>query len=195
VLAEKLSLWEARLNVHYRTLCMASLLGHEATVTGMPVIGGCRVVCTQDGREDILFDETNERKAIRCLREYRFPEAEALLAAQWQEVSRQLSDPSWFRKSLATHYIIIPKVTSLRKVANSVDSLLLNANLQTELLRWFMTSLALPGFEQDAIVERWAQKRTPLLRDWAPYAFFCIKACSFFMWLRHTTFLAQALQI
>ena len=174
-LAEKLSLWEARLNVHYRTLCMASLLGHELALTGMPVIRGCRVVRAKDGGEDIFFDETNERKAIRCLREYRFLEAEALLAARWQEVSRQLSDPSWFRKSLATHYIIVPKVTSLRKVANSVDSLLLNANLQTELLRWFMTSLALPSSEQDAIIERWAQKRTPLLRDWAPYAFFCIR--------------------
>jgi len=180
VLTEKLSLWEARGNVHYRTLCMTSLLGHELAVTGMPVIGGCKVICATDGREDILFDETNERKAIRCLREYRFPEAEALLAAQWQEVLRQLSDPSWFRKSLATHYIIVPKVTSLRKVANSVDSLLLNANLQTELLRWFMTSLALPGAEQDAIIERWTQKRTPLLRDWAPYAFYCIKVMFIF---------------
>ncbi|MGD0016077.1 MAG: hypothetical protein ABSC38_00950, partial [Verrucomicrobiia bacterium] len=91
-LAEKLSLWEALLNVHYRTLCMASLLGHEVAVTGMPVIGGCRVVRAKDGGEDICFDETNERKAIRCLTEYRFPEAEALLAARWQELSQQLSD-------------------------------------------------------------------------------------------------------
>ena len=174
-LAEKLSLWESRLNVHYRALCMASLLGHEVAMTGMPVILGDRIVQPKDGREGIFPDETNERGAIRQLREQGFMEAELLLANHWREISQNLADPSWFRKSLAKQYIIIPKVTSIRGVPKSVDSILTNANLQTELLQWFTTLLALPAAEQDVVSKRWTQRRTPFLRDWAPYAFFCIK--------------------
>jgi len=174
-LAEKLSLWKSLLNVHYKALCMASLLGHEIAMTGMPVILGGRVVQPNDGNEGMVFDETSEQEAIRHWREQRFMEAESLLAARWREISRNLADPSWFRKSLATQYIIIPKVTSIRGVSKSVDSILTNANLHTELLQWFMTLLALPAAEQDVVTKRWAEGRTPFLRAWAPYAFFCIK--------------------
>ena len=154
---------------------MASLLGHEVAMAGMPVILGGRVARPKDGREDMLFDETNERGAIQLWREQRLLEAESLLANRWREISQNLADPSWFRKSLAKQYIIIPKVTSLRGVSKSVDSILTNANLQTELLHWFTTLLSLPAAEQDVVTRRWAQRRTPFLRDWAPYAFFCIK--------------------
>ena len=174
-MAEKLSLWEARLNVRYKALCMASLLGHEVAMAGMPVILGGRVARPKDGREDMLFDETNEQEAIRLCRERRFTEAESLLASRWQEIAQNLADPSWFRKSLAKQYIIIPKVGSLRGVSKAVDSILTNANLQTELFQWFTALLALPADEQDVVTKRWAQRRTPFLRDWAPYAFFCIK--------------------
>jgi hypothetical protein len=174
-LVEKLSLWESRLNVHYKALCMASLLGHEIAMTGMPVLLGGRVVQPKDGREGMVSNETNEQEAIRLWREQCFMEAESLLETRWREISQNLADPSWFRKSLATQYIIIPKVSSIRGVSKSVDSILTNANLQTELLQWFMTLLALPAAEQDVVTSRWAQRRTPFLRDWAPYAFFCIK--------------------
>jgi hypothetical protein len=161
-------------NIDYRTLCILSLQGETLPSDGRIVVEASHVGRTSDGSLGALIDLSPLNRGILRWSKGHFEEFEREFAAYWGERTKSLEMDSLLEE-LSYHHVIIPKVETIKELREEVDRLLATATLQDVWLKWLFAQLEVGRVEQKAISARWKGRSHIFLREFAPYAWHCLR--------------------
>ena len=162
-------------NVDYRTLCMNSLLGNHFPLVGSIIPQSARTVHDPEGGQGMVIDLSPLNHAILRWQDGKFEEFEQEFAGYWRKVTQNL-DLDSFRDQLNAHHVILPKVTDLDELRQTVDTLLATAAYQDIWLSWLLDQLSLPQHSETMILMRWRARTSALMKDFSPYSNHCLRA-------------------
>lgn len=154
---------------HYRFLLAANLMGHEVEMDGRPMLIGGSKITDDTGRTGVFFEEQPEREALRRWIAGEFTEAEHTLSAAWRLSTRAIDLRQWQRVGA-----MIPTVTSIADLKPAVEDSVGASARQFEGLRFLVTEAGLSPDQSTPIFDRWPRSGMPQLRDYAPYAYYCL---------------------
>lgn len=159
----------------YRFLLINSLLGFETPVDGRIVAAGLTAVEARDGTLGFKVSDTFEDNALRRWQRGDFSIGEAFWAYRWQSIRKFISSNLYFNK-LKEWGITLPHLKSLEQLNEVVEEILSNPRIQGRLLGLINREFQLSWNIQVRVVNRWFELKRPLLKDFAPYAAYCLKA-------------------
>ena len=167
------------INVYYRNLLLASLLGQDIPLRGVPVLTGGKHVVDASGKPGIIFEESPEERALARWREGDFKTVEPILADRWRTSTRAF-DLELFQKHLKQSLGKLPSVFDLKSLKNSLDSMLVATDHQGELLKLLIMEFGFPIEAAQAIFYRWETAGCNDLTTFAPYGAYCLLLDLFF---------------
>lgn len=177
--AKKLFPMESVVNLHYKVLLKGDLLGNPISFDGRPHVGIKKAVASESGMRGYLIEETEEEKSIYKWKEGNFTEADHELSALWRMTTTQEDLLKRLKESLN------PDVA--RKFANFQELYkFVTENITSPVTQEFLLISILQNYDVDAtdsvqIFGRWNQEGKPLIKDFAPYAFHCLKVDALFL--------------
>lgn len=166
---------DSRVNMFHKILCFNSLLGVEIMMDGWCIpCNPIRTVKTKYGTGKIIDESQQERDLFRW-QFGDFTDEEKRAAYVWREQTRGF-DLSLYKRGLESIGVEIPRVRTLGELSKATEQLLGDLRLQDILFNWLLAMLhSLRPPTRDSISERWKQRKEPSLRDFAPYADYCLK--------------------
>jgi hypothetical protein len=176
-LARRMLRGETRFNMHHREICAAELSGFSkdrVEMYGVPILGPGKNERMPDGRICKVYDVSWQNRVLIKWIDGAFSEAEHLIALEWRETSYNIEVQAYERR-LNDQYVIIPRANDLGDVVNAVDNIVSNPRMQDFCLNWLMDELSLNRDVRAAIQMRWRMRSTAYLKDFAPYAHFCVR--------------------
>jgi hypothetical protein len=179
-LSGKLSGSGSKLNVPYQAACIESMLGNDPP-PGNVLMGGAKNVQTKDGQKGIFFDEPKEYQALRNWRACRFDEAEKVLAEEWRRATAAI-DLESFRRSYAERLKGKTQPRTLDELLPYIDRLLAaqDQGIQKDLIAALLGTIGPPEEFRAKIFDRWLKLRMPRLREFSPYAHYCLRTMLIF---------------
>ena len=174
VLAEKFGGSGPVTNADYRTLCVCSLMGARFVMDGRIVPAKATVVGGPGRPRGLYIGLSPVNEAILRWSMGDFSELERQLAGLWRRATESISLES-FRDQLNDHHVILPSVRGLEDLLPTTDALLSTATLQDVWLDWLIAQLAVPMEHERFIRLRWRIRGNVLLKDFAPYAWHCVR--------------------
>lgn len=179
LLAKKLKQFNSVHNVDYVRIITESLLGQRINMDGRPAVGGGKHVIDKEGRKGIIYEESNEEKAITRWCNGKFKEAELYLAEKWREVIKTI-DLNHIEKIYAELTKRLALTKSLIELQDDIDKYLHEPSLQYIWLKLMLCEFSFDETMFQQIIKRWDTKKVTLLADFAPYAFFCFRVIALF---------------
>ncbi|HUU93608.1 MAG TPA: hypothetical protein VM238_20640 [Phycisphaerae bacterium] len=170
-LAEKIPPVDSYVNMDYRTLCTADLLGGRLEMGRRPVIGGGERVVAENGTVGVFRDVQPQNEALTRWSCGEFAEAEELLAEKWRAASQAI-DLESTRKALRGHLEWVP-LKSLADVREVVDQLMSVRAAQASLLNALLQELRMIPEVAERTNSRWRNGGCQLLREFADYGRHC----------------------
>ena len=161
-------------NLDYRSLCIKSLLGFRFPLDSRIIPDNSTPVRIADRSQSVIIDDSPFNYAILRWAEGNFLEFEHFISKHWRKITRSFSLKS-FCDQLDKHHIIIPRVKNTDEILPVTESLLTKTSLQEVWLEWLLDQLLVNNADRSAIKARWRLRHYPLLKDFAPYAWHCIK--------------------
>lgn len=177
--ANKLFPMETIVNLHYKTIIKSELLGNTISFDGRPHVGMKKAVTSESGMKGYLIEESEEEKSIYKWKEGNFTEADHELSALWRMTTTQEDLLERLKKSLKPDKSL--KFVDFKELDKYVTEVLNDPNIQEFLL---ISLLENYDIEADAAVQifgRWYQSGNPLIKEFAPYAFHCLRVDSLFL--------------
>jgi len=177
--ANKLFPMESIVNMHYKFLVRGDLLGDQITMDGRPIVGTQNTYLSSSGQQGFLVAETEEEKAIYNWKDGKFSEADKQLSSLWrmtttnEEVTRRLKD------TLSTS--VSMKIANFNELNELVTTSLNNQAIQQTLLVAFFQNYDINAATAIRILQRWQIEGKPLIKDFAPYAYHCLRIDTFFL--------------
>lgn len=177
MLADKLNPIDAKINVHYRLICIDNLLGGHTPVDGRPVLGGAVPITAKDGSRGVFIDESPEAKAIMRWRRGIFSDDEMSSAQEWRESARAI-DLEGQRRMVREALGGTPAIKSVEELGRLVDQMLTAPTSERQWLNiaQFMDAIRMPTDGSRWVRARWESAGRPPFRAFAPYAFYCARA-------------------
>lgn len=171
--------------VHYRTLLANSLMGNEPPMDGRFFPAGQTTIRTESGSigtkiETILEDETIGRWERR-----EFTKEETAWATAWRKQAERSLFPEMYINHIKKAGLEFKPPKSDKELAETVDFLLGEKKLQARIFPLLARAFGVPLKSQEMNIKRWFKEGTPMFKDFAPYAFFCIRAN--FLWALGST--------
>lgn len=180
-LARKIIGIDTFVNVDYRQLCIANLLGRRVPMRYTPVIYGEQLF-TEEGEPFNFIDEPEEMRAIRNWKVGNFSEAERELADKWRLITRNY-DLEGFRNSFRK-LDSIPRVRTIEELLSFLNKAykqnFTDTNYQKECIFYFLDDLAATETLKKKVYARWHAKRLPPFYLFAPYAHYCFMLIQIF---------------
>jgi hypothetical protein len=173
--ASKMPGGESCFTAHYGILLEANLLGHHIQMDGRPVLLGGIDVRDSLGRRGTFFEEQPERDALRRWLAGKMSEAEALLSNRWRESTREFSLEK-LRSSTLRNSVI----RTFESLMVSVESLCNDPCRRLENLQWIITEGGIGEKAGINIFNRWLALGMPSLKDFAPFAYYCLRVFAAF---------------
>jgi len=179
ILSKKLLSRDSQINAHYMSLCIRSLLGIDVPMTAQIVLVGGKEVQTRDGGRGIFFNEPVERRSLINWQGGKFSESEKILARQWREATQSLDLEVYkrnFEKKLSE--ILINRADNLTKLGLDIEKSISNpdSDVQFTLLGYFTDEYHIPQQLKNVIYDRWLKEEMKSFKEFAPYAYYCLKA-------------------
>lgn len=177
--ANKLFPMETIVNLHYKTIIKGELLGNTISFDGRPHVGMKKAVTSESGMKGYLIEESEEEKSIYKWKEGNFTEADHELSALWRMTTTQADLLERLKKSLKPDKSL--RFVDFKELDKYVTEVLNDPNIQEFLL---ISLLENYDIEADAAVQifgRWYQSGNPLIKEFAPYAFHCLRVDSLFL--------------
>lgn len=159
----------------YLPLLANSLCGNEPPMNHRPIPVGQQSVQMADGRMGLVISAAEQQRTI----------------ARWERKDFLPSERSWSRQFRTHMSVKINSANYLAKIADSgvqfrppsrvdeigeiTDDLVCNPALQGKLLYFLFKDNFLPRDIQIKAMNRWFAAGKPLLKELAPYAFFCAR--------------------
>jgi hypothetical protein len=179
-LARKLPAVDQYENEHYLTLCLGEFAGRTVEMRGVPILGGGKLIISKRGERGIFFDSTPEQIALLRWSQGDFSESDKLLASTWRGMVPQI-DVESYKHKLNRYYIVIPRAANFPELAVSVDRLLADPSLRESLLNCLLDECGVSGVMRRLIVFTWSLAGRPDLREYAPYASYCLRVLLVFI--------------
>jgi len=167
-LAEKTSVMGVDANVHHSRLCAGDLMGYRVEMRNYVVRGGGRSV--QKGEQKgVIFDESEESKALGRWRAGEFMDVERQHARAWRAAlaNLDLEATSEQFKPLVQGETRPKNLADIKRFADGVMN---DPALSERTLGATLQTLGAPYELWPAIFERWKNAGKPVLPAFAPYA-------------------------
>jgi len=161
-------------NLDYQTLCFKSLLGEPVPLDGRIITDNFTAVPRPNGSWGGLIDQGPFNDAILRWSQGEFSEFEHIMARYWRKVTRDLNMDDFIHQ-LDSRHVIIPHVDDSEGILPTAEGMLMTAGLQDVWLDWLLSQLALPDPIELAILLKWKTRHNLLLKDFAPYASYCLR--------------------
>jgi len=157
-----------------KQLIVAELLGHKVHMDGRPVISGAQKVVDCEGQRGVFIDEQPEFEALRKWTQGKFSEIESDIALDWRNRTRQVdfADTKEFFGSM--------KINDINEMKCYIDALVDIENGQSELLVCLLQHATADGKTRDAILSRWRNANSPLIKKYAPYCYYFLRVLLMF---------------
>ena len=178
-IAGKIQPTDSCFTAHYKMLLTANLLGNEVEMEGRPIKLGGTPITDARGQRAIFFDQEPEHEALRRWRAGEFSEAEEVLSNRWRQSTREIDLDSWARGQKT-----LPKLKSLSELRECALEICNSPEHQLENLRFLIAEARIPQNETTQIYDLWLNRGMPRLREYAPYAYYCLSVyMSFYLGL------------
>jgi len=177
--AKKLFPTQTVVNLHYKDLLKGDLLGNPISFDGRPHVGIKKAVASESGMRGYLIEETEEEKSIYKWKEGNFTEADHELSALWRMSTTQEDLLERLRESLNPDAAI--KFTDFQELNQFVTESITSAATQQFLLISLFQNYDIDAMTSVQIFERWIREGKPLIKDFAPFAFHCLKVDALFL--------------
>ncbi|AZA88691.1 SEC-C domain-containing protein [Chryseobacterium shandongense] len=177
--ANKLFPMEAIVNLHYKTIIKGELLGNTISFDGRPHVGMKKAVTSESGMKGYLVEESEEEKSIYKWKDGNFTEADHELSALWRMTTTQADLLEQLKKSLKPDKFL--KFVDFKELDKYVTEVLNDPNIQEFLLISLLENYDIEADVAVQIFGRWYQSGNPLIKEFAPYAFHCLRVDSLFL--------------
>lgn len=173
-ISNKLIQKDNAINVHYLNLLISSLLGIDYFNERRTIVEGGKKVVDKDGKTGFHVVEPAEMQAIRQWQKGNFSEAEKLLAEYWRHYTKAINLEE-VKRQWRNIKTIIPACPDLKTVSTIAENWLSNNNMRNELLFDIISETNIEQSYASEIYHRWEGVNNKLLKEFSPYAFYCIK--------------------
>lgn len=173
------------LTLGYEFLLGNSLMGYEVPMDGRYVPAGETMARTKDGSIASFIETDREDRMIARWEQKDFTEQERTYATKWRHTAERPISPKRYLAKIAEAGLQFTRPTTDEELAATVDSLLNDRRLQGKILNLLFVENGASQQQQIKIINRWFKSGTPMIREFAPYAFFCAKAN--FLWALRLT--------
>jgi hypothetical protein len=173
--AAKIQPVDSCFTAHCKTVLTANLFGNDTNTDGRPIKLGGTPIKDSRGRSALFFEEEPEQKALGRWRTGEFSEAEHLLSERWRQSTRRIDLDSWTRSKRN-----LPKVRTISELHNRALDICNSPKYQFENLQFLIYESGIPEEHAKQIYELWLSKDMPLLKNFAPYAHYCLSVYTAF---------------
>lgn len=177
--ANKLFPMETIVNSHYKAIIKGELLGTPISLDGRPHVDIKKAVASESGMKGFIIDESEEEKSIYKWKEGNFTEADHELSALWRMITTQEDLLERLKKSLKSD--AFPKFSDFKELDRYVCEVLDNQLIQEFLLINLLENYDIDASSGVQIFGRWNQLGKPLIKEFAPYAFHCLRVDALFL--------------
>jgi hypothetical protein len=172
------------LTTNYLPLLIDSLLGFEIPMDGRYLPAGEMAVQSELGL-GTKIETPFEDETINRWERKEFTPHEKRWSHAWRRKTGRPLTPNMYLKKIAEAGLEFTPPRSDKDLVEKVDALLQERNLQGKLLNLVFRQHDVQIDAQNKIIKRWFKAKTPMIQDFAPYAFFCIRAD--FLWILAST--------
>jgi hypothetical protein len=164
------------LTVDYRTLLANSLLGNEVSMDGRFVPAGERTVKTENGSYAAVVETPLEDATITKWERGEFTDGQRTWARKFRSRTERPLFFKFYTDNIAKAGLQFSPPESDDELIATVDSLLGNRKLLPRLFVILAREFGIPLQSQAIILKRWNQEGRKPFNEFAPYAFFCLRA-------------------
>lgn len=179
ILADKISVKDSVQNMNYIELCLANLCGREVVMDFIPIVAPATIKTLDDGQRIALIDRTIFSEMIHRWQRGEFNDQDKIFANIWKRIKDSSKADNCFPFLQANH-VIFPESASIDELRIVVDGLLHNPKMQHVFLDMFLSYQDVDQTRKHSIKKQLEQRPYSLSKA-APYAFYCLKAFSFFL--------------
>lgn len=177
--AKKLFPVETAVNLHYKTLVRGELLGDPITFDGRPHVGIMKAVASDSGMKGYIIQESEEEKSIYKWKEGNFTEADHELSALWRMTTTQEDLLERLKESLKPDAKI--KFAEFNDLDRFVSDIITTQSIQEHILISLLENYDIDANASVQIFGRWNEMGKPLIKDFAPFAFHCLRVDTLFL--------------
>ena len=167
-LAEKTSVMGVDPNLHHARLCAGDLMGHHVEMRNFVVRGAGRSV-QRGEQKGVIFDESEESKALNRWRDGRFLEVERQHARAWRAALANLdlnATAEQFKPLVQGE----TRPKNLADIKRFADGVMNDPDLAERTLGAMLQTLGVPYELWLPIFERWKAEGRPTMPVFAPFA-------------------------
>jgi hypothetical protein len=175
--ANKLFPVETVVNLHYKILVKGDFLGNGPSMDGRPNVGIQKAVQSK-GQKGFLIEESKEEKSVYKWKDGNFTEADRELSALWRMTTTQEDVLKRVKDSIKVESGL--KLNDFQALGRYVDIILNRPESQLQLLLASMQNYEIDPATGLQILARWRRQNSPLIRDFAPFAYHCLKVDTLF---------------
>lgn len=177
--ANKLFPMETVVNLHYKVLVKVDLLGDFVSMDGRPNVGMKKAVASSSGQKGFLVEETSEEKSIYKWKDGNFSEADKELSSLWRMTTTNEEVLKRLKESIKSK--LPEKIRDFDELNEIVNKHLSNPEIQQDFLIAILQNYEIDAMTGVQIFSRWARDGKPLLSEFAPYAFHCLRVDILFL--------------
>jgi hypothetical protein len=161
---------------HYRTLLANSLMGNQFDMDGRFFPAGQTTVQTDSGSFGTKIETQLEDETIFRWERGQFTKEEIAWATKWRKKAEIPVFTTFYTDHIKKAGLEFKPPKSDKDLVETVDSLLEERRLQGRLLPMLARAFGIPERSQATNINRWFKEGKPMLKDFAPYAWFCLRA-------------------
>jgi len=184
-LANKIFPSNTYVNANYKRLLEISLIGKQPDFNNRPFLEAAKSINT-GGKQGLVFEETEEEKAVSRWKEGNFNSIEEITSWFWRTQSKSEDVIEDFKKKMSLFSgILLEKKTGDNNENLSALRELLFDELNKEANQFNYLKLIIEFYEIDytlasQIFYRWESGNYKSLSQFSPYAFFCLSIVSMY---------------
>lgn len=168
------------LTLDYRTRLDNSLLGSETPMDGRFLASRETVVRTVSGSLATIVETPLEDAILARWERREFTDEERVWARRFRQRMERPLNPKLYLDNIERAGLSFNTPQSVEELITSVNNLLANRKLLPRLFVILARDFGIPYRFSDEITKRWYKEGRKPFEEFAPYAFFCLKAN--FLW-------------
>jgi len=174
LLSGKLPLVDSLMNIDHRTIIYGNLLGQRVPLDGRAVLPEGKEFKTADGKRAMFFDEPPQREWLRRWEKGEFSTLERTSARFMRDLTHNV-DLDEFRKRIKDIYRPTKDIHSCEEIPRFVETILGSAGDELTNVKWLMKMMHFDQRSIELVERRWFSGGCLSFRDFAPYAFYCMR--------------------
>lgn len=168
------------LTLNYRTRLANSLLGSEIPMDGRFLASRETVVRTVSGSLATIVETPLEDAILARWESREFTDEERVLARRFRQQMERPLNTKLYLDNIEKAGLSFNTPQSVEELITSVNEMLSNRKLLPRLFVILAREFGIPYKSSDEITKRWYKGGRKSFEEFAPYAFFCLKAS--FLW-------------